>query len=537
MPTRTRKRTPVPRPPVTAPDLLYRVLAEASPDIVFLLSPEGTVLYLNPIGARQFGQPPDDRPGLRLDELFPAPMAARYLAAVHYVVKTGQSYLAESPEALASSGLWIETRLVPVRDPAGGIAFVMGIARDVSHRRRVEEALRAGELRYRSLFEESPLALWEEDFSEVRRRLDDLSRKGIVDFAAHVEAHPELVPLYAGLVKVIDVNRATLGLYHARSKEELLGDINRTFTEASLRMFRDELLVFAQGRYRFDGETETRTLDGETNVVAVRVTVAPGYERTLGRVLVSMYDLTERRRAEEQQLRIRELERANIEREHEEARIRATLHEKEVLLREIHHRVKNNLQVIASLLRLGAERVTDTQAREIFQDSQSRIRSMALIHERLYLTGDLARVPFREYLRSLTRELFSTHNAWARGVQLGLDADNTILTLEVAIPCGLIIHELVNNALEHAFPAAAAGPGPSEEKRIEVVFHHRESGQYELEVSDNGVGMPPEADLVARQSLGLELVDALVHQVGGVLTREPGAGCRVRITFAEHSAR
>jgi two-component sensor histidine kinase/PAS domain-containing protein len=492
---------------------------------------------LNPVGARQFGRPPEERPGLRLDELFPAPMAARYVAAVQHVVKTGQSYLAESPEALASSGLWIETRLVPVQNPAGGIAFVMGIARDVSHRRRVEEVLRAGELRYRSLFEESPLALWEEDFSEVRRRMEDLRKSGIVDFVAHVEAHPEIVPLYAGLVKVIDVNRATLDLYHARSKEELLGDINRTFTAASLRMFRDELVVFSKGRYRFESETETRTLDGEPNFVAVRVTVAPGYEHTFGRVLVSMYDLTERKRAEEQQLRIRELERANTEREYEEARIRATLHEKEVLLREIHHRVKNNLQLIASLLRLGAERVEDVQAREIFRDSQSRIRSMALIHERLYLTGDLARVPFREYLQSLTRELFSAHNAWARGVRLGLEADDTILTLDVAIPCGLIIHELVNNALEHAFPPSAAGQGPSAEKRIEVVFRHRESGHYELEVADNGVGMPPPADLAAHQSLGLELVDALVHQVGGTLTRASGGGCRVRITFAERSAR
>lgn len=537
MPTRSRKRSS-PKPALApAPDRLYRVLAESSPDIVFLLSPEGRVLYLNPIGARQFGRPPDEPPGLRLDELFPAPMAARYQAAVDHVIKTGQPYLAESPEALASSGLWIETRLVPVTNPAGGIAFVMGIARDVSHRRRVEEALRAGELRYRSLFEESPLALWEEDFSDIRRRLDDLRREGVTDFAAHIEAHPDIVPLYACLVKVIDVNRATLALYHARSKDELLGDINRTFTADSLRMFRDELVSFAEGRYRFEAETETRTLEGEPNFVAIRVTVAPGYERTLGRVLVSMYDLTERKRAEEQQRRIRELERASIQREHEEARIRATLHEKEVLLREIHHRVKNNLQVIASLLRLGAERVEDSQAREIFQDSQSRIRSMALIHERLYLTGELARVPFREYLRSLTRELFSAHNAWARGVRLELESDDTILTLEVAIPCGLIIHELVNNALEHAFPAATAGEGPAAEKRIQVIFHHRESGHYELEVADNGVGMPPASDLAAHQSLGLELVDALVHQVGGTLTRESGDGCRVRITFVEHSAR
>ena len=230
-----------------------------------------------------------------------------------------------------------------------------------------------------------------------------------------------------------------------------------------------------------------------------------------------------------------------LERKRTEAQLRAALHEKEVLLREVHHRVKNNLQIIASLLRLGGERVKDHKAREIFRDSHGRIRSIALIHERLYLAGDLARVPFREYLRSLTRELFSVQNAWSRGIQLGLDVDDTTLTLDVAIPCGLIIHELVNNALEHAFPndenaddEPAAEPP---ERRIDVGFRHLESGGYALRVADNGVGLPTAAELAKRKSLGLELVDTLVRQVGGTLNRDRGPGCTVTIVFAERSTR
>ena len=230
-----------------------------------------------------------------------------------------------------------------------------------------------------------------------------------------------------------------------------------------------------------------------------------------------------------------------MERKRTEAQLRAALHEKEVLLREVHHRVKNNLQVIASLLRLGGERIKDPRAREIFRDSHGRIRSMALIHERLYLAGDLARVPFREYLRSLTRELFSVQNAWGRGIKLGLDVDDTTLTLDVAIPCGLIIHELVSNALEHAFPdddnAAADPAGNPPERRIDMVFRHLESGGYELRVADNGIGLPTAAGLAKRKSLGFELVETLVKQLGGVLTREQGPGCGVTIVFAERSTR
>ena len=166
---------------------------------------------------------------------------------------------------------------------------------------------------------------------------------------------------------------------------------------------------------------------------------------------------------------------------------------------------------------------------------------MALIHERLYLAGDLARVPFREYLRSLTRELFSVQNAWGRGIKLGLDVDDTTLTLDVAIPCGLIINELVNNALEHAFPdadnAEAGAPGKSQERRIDMVFRHLETGGYELRVADNGIGLPTVAELAKRKSLGLELVDTLVRQLGGALTREHGPGCSVTIVFAERSTR
>jgi PAS domain S-box-containing protein len=290
---------------------IYRALAEAAPDMVFLLNPQGQVLYVNSVAARHLGRPVQDVIGRSLPELFPPEIAARYLKAVETVCASGQPFFAESPEVFQPSGRWIDTRLVPVHDEGGRIGAVLGFTRDISERKQAELGLQASEERYRRLFEESPVALWEEDFQAVKRRLDHLRNNGVRDFQAFFTDHPEVVKECAGLVEVLDVNQACLTLYRAASKEELLGGIDRTFSAASRALFRQELLALAGGATHFEGETETVSLSGETNYVAVRVYVAAGHERELSRVLVSMIDLTERKRRDEHRRRVQQLERAN----------------------------------------------------------------------------------------------------------------------------------------------------------------------------------------------------------------------------------
>lgn len=223
-----------------------------------------------------------------------------------------------------------------------------------------------------------------------------------------------------------------------------------------------------------------------------------------------------------------------VERNRVEVQLRASLLEKETLLREVHHRVKNNLQLILSLLRVGEEHVPEGEARRVFQDSHNRIRSMSMIHENLYQSRDVGRVPFHDYVKELMRELFCAHNAWARGIEMDLQVEAIELGVDTAIPCGLILHELVTNALEHAFPDKRAAPASAPERRwIQVVFRRMEGETLHLQVSDNGVGMPAESEVRKKKSIGLELVTTLSGQLAGTLQCSCGSPTCYGIVFPE----
>jgi two-component sensor histidine kinase len=216
-------------------------------------------------------------------------------------------------------------------------------------------------------------------------------------------------------------------------------------------------------------------------------------------------DLTERKRAEEQ--------------------IKASLQEKEVLLKEIHHRVKNNLQVISSLLYLQSKNIQDRQTLEMFQDSHYRVRAMALVHERLYQSQDLARIDFAEYVRSLANHLFRSYGVNTNVIQLKINVHNVFLGVDMAIPCGLIINELVSNCLKHAFPGGRGG-------EIQIELPADDDGQCTLVVSDNGVGCPEDLDFRDTGSLGLQLVNMLVEQLEGTIELDRGGGTAFEIRFA-----
>jgi PAS domain S-box-containing protein len=186
------------------------------------------------------------------------------------------------------------------------------------------------------------------------------------------------------------------------------------------------------------------------------------------------------------------------ERKRVEEQIKASLQEKEVLLKEIHHRVKNNLQVISSLLYLQSKKIKDPAAFEMFTESQNRVKSMGLIHEKLYQSRDLAHINFADYIRQLTRYLFRSYRL-KRQVTLQINADEIFLTAETAIPCALIINELLSNALKHAFPTTVDKPQKGE-IRIDL---SKDNGQLSLIVADNGIGLPQNVDFQKPQaSLG-----------------------------------
>jgi len=202
--------------------------------------------------------------------------------------------------------------------------------------------------------------------------------------------------------------------------------------------------------------------------------------------------------------------------------LQQALHEKEVLLKEIHHRVKNNLQIISSLLNLQAESLKDPADRALFMESDGRVRSMALIHERLYKSDDFAGVDFKEYIESLMVSLM--HTIGRGGVSYQVDVEGVRLSIDAAIPCGLLINELVTNALKHAFPNGRQG-------RIAVSLHHERPGKLVLEVRDDGVGIPEDVRLEETKSLGLHLVSLLTAQLQGELEIVRGEGTLFRVRF------
>jgi PAS domain S-box-containing protein len=207
-----------------------------------------------------------------------------------------------------------------------------------------------------------------------------------------------------------------------------------------------------------------------------------------------------------------------------EAQLTASLQEKEVLLKEIHHRVKNNLQVISSLLRLQADMQADPQVRDLFLESQRRIRSMSLVHEKLYQSADLARIDLLGYVASLTQALQRTYYRPNCPIQVQLDVAPVTLDIDRAMPCGLLISELVSNSFKHAFPTRASGA-------IWVRLAAADQNSLQLVVGDDGVGLPADRDPATAESMGWQLVQALTRQLRGTLQCDRQDGTVFTISF------
>ena len=223
----------------------------------------------------------------------------------------------------------------------------------------------------------------------------------------------------------------------------------------------------------------------------------------------------------------RELQEAGIRQSKRqvEEQLKASLKEKEVLLQEIHHRVKNNMQIISSLFNLQSRLIKDNKMAEIFKSCQNRVRSMALIHEKLYKSEDFARVNLAEYVELLSTHLLRSYGINPDVIQINIDIKDIFLDINTAIPCSLIINELVSNSLKHAFPGDKKG-------KINITIHSLNKKEVELIVSDDGVGLPEDVDFRGKESLGLHMVNILANdQLHGSIKLDRNKGTSFRIQF------
>ncbi|MEG4986770.1 PAS domain S-box protein [Microcoleus sp. BR0-C5] len=228
----------------------------------------------------------------------------------------------------------------------------------------------------------------------------------------------------------------------------------------------------------------------------------------------------------QQSLLYQQLQAELSERKQAEAKLKNSLREKEILLKEIHHRVKNNLCVVASLLELQSNTVADPQVSKMFEESQNRLYSMALIHEKLYRSTNLAQINFGEYLEDLVSNLFHSYNISNNQIQLQVLAEPIFLNLETATPCGLIANELVSNTLKHAFPDGTTGT-------VSVECYQTGNQEINLLVKDNGIGFPQNLDFRKTQSMGFQVVCTLTEQLEGTIEISREFGTSFHLKFNE----
>ncbi len=288
-----------------------RLIAHNVSDVIFAYDMQRRLIYVNPAVAALTGYSTDEM----LQEQYinwVHPDDVTKIQAIWEELFAGRGPFDVEFRLVTKEGQlkWCQSTSGVLFDESGEQIGVQIVNRDITQRKQAEEALRENERRYRSVFEDSPISLWEEDFSNVKAYLDRLRRDGESDFREYFEKHPEAVAQSAALVKIVDVNTATLALYRAGSKAELLGNLDRIFTPESYELFREELTAIAEGKTVFAGEGINRTLSGEALHTSLRWSVVPGYEATLARVIVSLIDITERKQAEDALAHERDLLRA-----------------------------------------------------------------------------------------------------------------------------------------------------------------------------------------------------------------------------------
>ncbi len=366
---------------------------------------------------------------------------------------------------------YLRWEMRPWGDGAGGGGGIVIFSEDITDRMLAEHALRDSEARFRNLIELAPEAVFVQ--SEGR---------------------------------FLYLNAAMVGLFGASRPGDLLG------SEIMARIA-PEYREAVRGRIQAQRETrspaplmdqEYLRLDGTR--VPVETTAVPIRFEDRDAHLVFVRDVTARKRTEEA--------------------VKASLREKETLLREIHHRVKNNMQVISSLLNLQAGHVEDADALRMLKEGQNRIRSMALIHEKLYQSPDLSTIDFASYLQSLARHLFLFFQIDPARIRLETELEDIRLDINSAMPCGLLVNELVSNALKHAFPGGRKGV-------VKIGLKRGPDGRLELRIADDGVGLPPGFDFRHSRSFGFQIVDLLVSQLEAEIAHDGRTGTALAVTFRE----
>lgn len=455
------------------------MLIENIPDSIYFKDRESRFILASQAQAKKFGLSDAKEMIGKIDfEFFSEEHAQQAYKDEQEIIRTGKPLVGIVEKETWPDGheTWVITTKMPLRDEKGEIVGTFGISRDITWLKHLEMELKKERDRAKSYLDLAPFIF--------------------------------LVLNQDQTVEIINQKGCEILGYRA---EEIIGKnwFDLCIPERLREADKAEFNLCMRGEHSVAGyfvhPVITRT--GEERYIAWRDIVLRDDDGKVIGTLSSGEDITEKLQIEEEKEKLYQ-------------QLKDSLQEKSLLLAEIHHRVKNNLQIISSLLSLQAEQITDPRFQEIFQESQNRIRSMALVHEKLYESENFSSINFSDYILDLTSFLFQTYSKNLFDVELFTDIEPISVGIDLAVPCGLIINELVSNALKHAFPASFKPPG-----KIWVSLKQVEPGYYALSVKDNGVGLPDQIDVERSQSLGLKLVYVLAKgQLEGdvEISREQG---------------
>ncbi len=380
-----------------------------------------------------------------------------------------------------------------------GRPAVLGIAFDISDRKKYEEALKKSEERYRAFIDQSFEGIY---------RIELLSP---ISTDLPVEEQLNLMYRYSYIAECNEVFSEMMGF---RDTAEIAGKRISEIADTSGWDYFSNMKSFVAGGYReLNEESHERRKDGGDGYY-LNNSVGIIEDGMLHRIWGTRQDITEKKMAEDL--------------------LKKSLHEKDILLKEIHHRVKNNLQIVSSLLKLQSQYVKDKKTLELFQESQNRVHSMSIIHQKLYQSRDLSNINFGEYIGMLVSHLMQTFGLNPYDFKIKIDTESLVMSLDNAIPAGLIINELVTNSLKHAFEGDSGGGS------IEIKVSYEEKiNSYKIVVKDNGKGMSPGFDIANSSSFGLKLVSMLTNQMNGSVSHisEKGAEFTVILKSAEYKER